>query len=99
MFQSFLVGREKGGMEDRVNLPPRRDAEMEGCAGDNFFNFKGTGSFHLELFGTVHMKVGGFEPDLVSHFPRGEFGGYSLFHLLLGYFVGSLGIFSSGRQV
>ena len=36
-----------------------------------FFDLKGASSFHLELFGPVHMKVGGFEPNLISHFPRG----------------------------
>ena len=47
----------------------------------------------------MHMKVGGFEPDLVSYFPRGEFGGYSFFHFLLGNLVGSLGIVASSGQV
>ena len=84
-------------MEDRVNLLPRGDAEMEGRVGDNFFNFKGTGLFHLELFGAIHMKVGHFEPNFISHFPRGEFGGYSLLHFLLGNLVDSLSIITSGR--
>ena len=79
-------------MEDRVNLPPRGDMEAEGCAGDYFFDLKGAGSFHLELFGPIHMEVGCFEPNLISHFPRGKFGGYPFFHLLLGYFVGGLGV-------
>ena len=79
-------------MEDRVNLPPRGNLETEGCLGDNFFDLKRTSSFHLELFGCVHMKVGCFEPDLVSHFPRGKFGGYLFLHPLLGNLVGGLGI-------
>ena len=72
-------------MEDRVNLPLRGDAETEGNVGDDLFNFKRTSLFHLEFLGFIHMKVGGFKPDLVSHFPRGEFGGYSFLHFLLGY--------------
>ena len=59
-------------MEDGVNLPPRGDMEVEGCVGDYFFDLEGASSFHLELFGPVHMKVGGFKPNLISHFPRGE---------------------------
>ena len=54
-------------MEDRVNLPPRGDMETEGCAGDYFFDLEGAGSFHLELFGPIHMEVGCFEPNLISH--------------------------------
>ena len=83
-------------MEDGVNLPPRGDAETESHSGDDMFYFKWTSSFHLELFGAIHMKVGCFEPDLVPYSPRGEFGGYLFFHLLLGYLMGSLGIFTSG---
>ena len=83
-------------MKDGVNLPLRGDVEIEGYAGDYFFDFKGTGSFHLELFGPVHMKVGCFEPDLISHFPRGKFGGYLFFHFLLGYLMGGLGVVMGG---
>ena len=99
MFRGFLIGRKKGGMEDGVNLPLRGNAEMEGCVGDDFFNFEGTSSFHLEFLWSIHMKVGGFEPDSVSYFPRGEFGGYPFFHLLLSNLVGSLDIVMSGGEV
>ena len=53
-------------MEDRVNLPPRGDVKAEGHAGDDFFYFEQTGSFHLELLGSIHVEVGHLEPDLVS---------------------------------
>ena len=65
--------------------------------GDDFLHFEGTGSFHLEFLWSVHVEVGGFEPDLVSYFPGSKLGGYPLFHLLLGHFVGSLGIITSSR--
>ena len=84
-------------MEDGVNLPLRGNAKMESCAGDAFFYFEGTCLFHLKFLRSIHVKVGDFEPDFVSYFPRGEFGGYLLPHLLLGYFVGGLSIVMSGR--
>ena len=92
MLCCFLVSREKGGMEDRVNFPPRQKAEAEGSAGDNFFHFERTCSFHLEFLWSIHVEVGGFKPDFVSHFPRSKLGGYPLFHFLLGYLVSGLGI-------
>ena len=79
-------------MEDRVNLPPRGDVKAEGHAGDDFFYFEQTGSFHLELLGSIHVEVGHLEPDLVSYFPRSELRGYSFLHLLLSHFVGSLSV-------
>ena len=82
-------------MEYRMNLPLGRDAEMEGHTGDDFLNLEWTSSFHLEFLWSIHVEVGSFEPNFVSHFPRSELGGYSLFHLLLGNLVGSLGILSS----
>ena len=84
-------------MEDRVNFPPRGDLEAEGHLGDNFFNFKGASSFHLEFLWAIHVKVGCSKPDLVSHLPRGEFRGYLFFHPLLGNLVGSLGIIMGSR--
>ena len=60
-------------MEDRVNLPSRGNSEAEGCSGDNFFDFKRASSSHLELFGTVHVEIGGLEPDFISHLPWSEF--------------------------
>ena len=84
-------------MEDRVDLPPRGNAEMEGHVGDNFLNFKRTGSFHLELLGSVHVEVGGLKSDFVPSFPGSKFGGYPLLYFLLGYLVDSLGIISSSR--
>ena len=99
MLQCFLIGGKKGGMEDRVNLPPGGNTEVECCMGDHFFHFERTSSFHLKFLGSIHVKVGGLKPDLVSYFPRGEFGGYSFFYFLLGYLVGSLGIIMSGGQV
>ena len=97
MLQCFLIGREKRGMEDRVDSPLRGNTEVEGHVGNYFFNFKGAGSFHLELFGPIHMKVGRFEPDLIPHLPRGEFRDYPFFHLLLRNLVGSLGIVTGSR--
>ena len=46
MLRHFLVSSEKGGVEDRVNLPPRGNMEVEGHAGDNLFDFKGTSSLN-----------------------------------------------------
>ena len=88
MFQCFLIGREKRGIEDRVNLPLQGNAEAEGHAGDYFFDLKGASSLHLELFGSIHVKIGCFEPDFISHLPRGELGCYLFLHFLLGDFVG-----------
>ena len=64
MLQCFLISHEKGGMEDRVNLPLRGNTKVEGCAGDDFLDFKGAGSFHLKFLGSVHVEVGGLKPDL-----------------------------------
>ena len=92
MLQGFLISCEKGGMEDRVNLPLRGDAEVEGCVGDDFLYFEWTSSFHLEFLGSIHVEVCCFEPDLISYLPRNELGGYSFLHFLLGHFVGSLSV-------
>ena len=72
MLQCFLISREKGGMEDRVNLPSRRNTKVEGHARNDFFNLKGASSFHLEFLGSVHVEVGGLKPDHISYFPWGE---------------------------
>ena len=95
MLWGLLIGCEKGGVEDRVNLPLRGDVEVESCVGDDFFYLKGTSSFHLKFLWTVHVEVGSFEPDLVSYSPGSKLGGYPFLHLLLGHFVGSLSIFVS----
>ena len=97
MFRCFLIGCKKGGMEDGMNLPSRGDTEVEGRAGDDLFNFKGASSLHLEFLWSVHMKVGGFKPEFVSYFPRGEFGGYPFLHFLLSHLMGGLGIVTSSR--
>ena len=99
MFHGFLVGSEKGGVEDRVKFPLSRNLEMEGHAEDDFFHFKGASSFHLELFGSIHVEIGCFKPDLVPYLPWSELGGYLLLHYLLGHLVGYLGVISGGRQV
>ena len=96
MLWGFLIGCKKGGMGDGMNLPPGGDTESESCAGDDFLYFKGTYSFHLEFLWSIHVEVGSFEPDLVSHLPGSKLRGYPFSHPLLGYFVGSLGIFTSG---
>ena len=63
------------------------------------FHSEGASSLHLELLRAIHMEVGGLEPDFVSNLPRGEFGGYPLFHFLLGYLVGGLSIVTGSRSV
>ena len=68
MFCSLLIGYEKGGMKDRMNLPLGRNAESEHHVGYYFLNFKWTGSFHLELFGSSHMEIGHLQPNLISNF-------------------------------
>ena len=99
MLQCFPISCEKGGMEDRVNLPSRGNMKLEGCVRDDFLDLKGAGSFHLEFLGSVHVEVGGLKPDLISYFPWGELRGYPLLHLLLGDLVSSLGIVMSGREI
>ena len=79
-------------MEYRMDLPPRGNMEVEGCARDDFLYFKGTSLFHLEFLGSVHMEVGCFKPHFLPNLPWRELGGYSFLHRLLGYFVGGLGI-------
>ena len=96
MLWGFLIGCKKGGVEDRMYLPLRGDTEVEGHAGDNFFHFKRTASFHLEFLWSIHVEVGSLEPDFISYLPWGKLGGYLLFHLLLGHLVGGLSIFTSG---
>ena len=86
-------------MEDGVNLPPRGDAETESHSGDDIFYFKWTSSFHLELFGSIHVEVGCFRPHFISDFPGGKFRRYLFLHFLLSYLVGGLGIILSSRQV
>ena len=98
MLRHFLISREKGGMEDRVNPPMRGDVEMEGHPQDDFFHFKGTSSFHLEFLGSIHVEIGGFEPNLISHLPRSELRGNLFLHLLLGNFMSSLGIITSSGE-
>ena len=95
MLQGFLIGCEKEGMEDRMDLPLGGDLEVEGCAGDDFFHFEGTGSFHLEFLRSIHVEVGSLKPDFIPYFPWSKLGGYPLFHFLLGHLVGSLGIVMS----
>ena len=68
MFWGFLIGSEKRGVEDGMDLPSGGNVEMESCMGDDFVYFKGTSSFHLEFLGSVHVKVGSFEPDLIFYF-------------------------------
>ena len=82
---SLYVGSEKGGVEDRVNLPLRGDVEVECHAGDSLLYFEGTCSFHLEFLRSVHVEVGGLKPDLVFYSTGSELGGYSFLHLSLGY--------------
>ena len=60
MLRCFLIVGEKGGVEDRVDLPLGGNAESEHHAGDGFFYLKWAGSSHLEFLGSVHVKVGGF---------------------------------------
>ena len=81
-----------------MNLPPRGDLEAEGHAGDDFLYFKGASSFHLELFGAIHVEIGSLEPDPVSDFPGSELRGDLFLHLLLGNLVGCLGVIVSSRQ-
>ena len=95
MLQGFPVGSEKGGMEDRMNLPLGRNAEVEGCVGDDFFHLEGTSSLYLEFSWSIHGEVGCFEPHLISNSPGCELGGYSFLHFLLGYLMGSLGVITS----
>ena len=99
MFCSFLVGYKKRGMKDRMDLPLGRDVEVEAHVEYDFFDFKWTGSLHLELLWSSHMKIGCFQPILISNFPQGEFCSYLLFHFLLSYLVGSLGIVLSSRKI
>ena len=99
MLQGFLIGREKGGMEYRVNLPLRRDVKVEGCVGENLFHLEQASSFYLEVLWSVHVEIGCFKPDFISHFPGDELGGYLFLHFLLSHFVGSLSIVSGSRQV
>ena len=82
-----------------MNLSLGGDSKTEGCLGGDLVNLRGASLFHLELFGAVHVEVGGLEPDLISHFPRGELGGDSFLHLLLGILVSSLGIVMGSRYV
>ena len=74
MFQCFLICHEKGGMEDRVDLPLRRNVEVEGHSRNDFFHFKWTCLFHLEFLGSVHVEVGHFKPHQISNFPGSELG-------------------------
>ena len=86
-------------MEDGMDLPARGDAEAEGHAGDHFFNFERTHSFHLQFLGTIHVKVSCFKPDLVSYFPRGEFRGNPFLHSLLGNLVSALDVVMSSGKI
>ena len=71
-------------MEDRMDLPLGGNTEAECHAGNDFFDLKWACPLHLEFLRSVHVEVGGFQPDLVSHFPRSVFGEYPLLHFLLG---------------
>ena len=95
MLQGFFISQEKEGMENGMDPPLRGDSEAESHAGDDFLHFEGTGLFHLEFLWSIHVEVGGFEPDLVSYFPGHKLGGYPFLHPLLGHLVGGLSIFVS----
>ena len=84
MLRCFLVDGKERCVEDRVNFPLRRDPKAEGCSRYDLFDFKRTSSLHLEFLGPIHVKIGGFQPDFLSYFPWGVFGGYPFFHSLLG---------------
>ena len=84
-------------MEDGVDLPLGGNSEVERRSRDDFLNFKWTGSSHLEFLGSVHVKIGGFQPDLLSYFPWGIFGDYLFLHSLLGQFMGRLGLLTGHR--
>ena len=81
-------------MEHWMDLPGLGNAEAIGSSGDNLINFKWTSSFHLELPWSIHSEVGGFEPDLISFLPQGEFGRDPFLHFLLGNLMSGLGIIS-----
>ena len=55
MLCRLRIVREKGGMEDGVNLPLGGNSEAEGHSRDNLLDFKWAGSFHLEFLGSVHV--------------------------------------------
>ena len=95
MLRHFLITGEKGSVEDRVDLPFGGNAEAEHCSQDDFLNFKWAGPSHLKFLGSVHVKIGGFQPDLFSYFPWGVPGGYPFLHSLLGKLMGHLGIVTS----
>ena len=86
-------------MEDGVDFPLGGSAEVEGRVQDDFLYFKWTSPSHLEFLGSIHVKIGGFQPNLVSYLPQGVFGGYSLLHPLLGKFVSCLSVITSSGQV
>ena len=85
-------------MEDWVNLPLRGDSEAEICVGDDFFYLERACSFHLELLWSIHVKVGRFQPNLISYLPGDEFGGNSFLHFLLCHLVHSLCVISGSRK-
>ena len=97
MLQGFLISHEKGGMEDRMNLPLRGDVMAEGHAGDDFLHFQRAILFCLKFFGPIHVEVCHLKPDFVSNFPGGGFGSYLCLHFLLGHLVGSLSVVSGRR--
>ena len=99
VFHSFLISCKEGSMEDQVNLPSQGDAESEGSWRDDFLDFKWTSLLHLEFFGSSHMKVGRFQPYLLSNLPGSELGCDSLFHFLLGYLMSGHCIVMGCREI
>ena len=59
MLRCLYIVREKGGVEDGVNLPLGGNAEAEGRSRDDLLDFKQASSFHLEFLGSVHVKISG----------------------------------------
>ena len=92
MLQGFLIGHEEGGVKDRVDLPLGGNAEVDSHLGYDLFYFKWISSFHLELFGSVHVKVSHFKPYFFSNFPRSKLQGYLFLHFLLSHFMGGLSL-------
>ena len=100
---SFLVGREKRGMEDVVYFPGGWQAEMVGEGGKYLRYFKESLSFGSELpRGIVETEVCCFQPHIISNFPRGKVPSVSFSHDSASHFMccqGFLSDFFQGCQV
>ena len=81
----FTIRRKKGSVEDRMDLPGRREFQLIRVGRDDFGDCEGSFPFSCE-FRVLNsaFQVFGFKPNLIVDRERGKGGTCSLLHDLSG---------------